>query len=273
MLTPGAPEAEEKIAKKPGLQQTGMTYLSRNSGSSGRKNVSFPATCARFLLNDSRRFGALSFVIYGVNVSGMSTTDKHHRNSREAGTSAFSFIRSAALYLVILAVVCSAFIAFNSSDVQSRQTQMSLSDHAALVDIKQAIIDRQNQTISRLEDILSYAIGEKYDGQGVKTMTVTATAYTARKEECNAQPWITASGTPSRVGVIAVSRDMEELGIGMGDVVIIKGMGLFRVEDRMNKRWEKRVDILHANLQAAKLFAKKKVEIMWFDDAATAPVG
>ncbi len=182
------------------------------------------------------------------------------------------FLRSLAIHLAGLALACATIIAVDTSDVQSRQENISLSDHTALVESKQLIIDRQSRTIDSLETILSYALGEPYAGQGYRTMTVTATAYTARKEECNAEPWITASGTPSRVGVIAVSRDLETLGIGMGDMVIIKGMGLFRVEDRMNRRWTRRVDILHANLRAAKLFAKRKIEIMWFDKGV-APLG
>jgi hypothetical protein len=47
-------------------------------------------------------------------------------------------------------------------------------------------------------------------------------------------------------------------------------MGLFRVEDRMNRRWENRVDILHANLKAARRFAKRTVEIRWVERSQTA---
>jgi 3D (Asp-Asp-Asp) domain-containing protein len=138
------------------------------------------------------------------------------------------------------------------------------------LDTQAQAIDTQSQTIERLEGILSYALGQDYSGQPFKTRTVHATAYTARAQECNSQPWVTASGTPSRVGVIAVSRDIEQIGIKLGDLVIIKGMGLFRVEDRMNKRWTNRIDILHANLEAARRFAKREVEIMWVGRSQTA---
>jgi len=135
---------------------------------------------------------------------------------------------------------------------------------------KQTIIESQAATISRLKDVLSDAINQEYADQPFSTLKVTATAYSAREEECNAQPWITASGTPSRVGVIAVSRDLESIGVQLGDFVIVKGMGLFRVEDRMNKRWRKRIDILHGNPEAARRFAKREVEIMWLHDASLA---
>jgi hypothetical protein len=42
-------------------------------------------------------------------------------------------------------------------------------------------------------------------------------------------------------------------------------MGSFRAEDRMNKRWLNKKDILHANLEAAKTFAKRDVELVWLD--------
>ncbi len=70
--------------------------------------------------------------------------------------------------------------------------------------------------------------------------------------------------------MIAVSRDLESIGVQLGDFVIIKGMGLFRVEDRMNKRWKRRIDILHGNPEAARIFAKREVEIMWLHDASLA---
>ena len=148
--------------------------------------------------------------------------------------------------------------------------EQTIEDQKQTIDTHSQTIDTQNQTIEHHEGILSYALGQDYSGQPFRTMTVHATAYTAREEECNSQPWVTASGTPSRVGVIAVSRDIEQIGIKLGDLVIIKGMGLFRVEDRMNKRWTNRIDILHANLKAARRFAKREVEIMWVGRSQTA---
>jgi len=142
--------------------------------------------------------------------------------------------------------------------------------HQAELEAKQSMIEAQAAKIEQLKQIVSQALAQEYIDQPLESMQVTATAYSARKEECNAQPWITASGTPSRVGVVAVSRDLEELGVQLGDFVIIKGMGLFRVEDRMNKRWKKRIDILHANVEAARIFSKRKVEIMWLRDTQLA---
>ncbi len=188
-----------------------------------------------------------------------------------AGISSRGFLRNLAIRsfcLALCGVTLGISVLFGG---QPQEVQASLPLEGLIqLEAQQNIIDTQIQAIAQLESVLSHALGQEYRGQPFNTLAVTATAYTAREEECNSQPWITASGTPSRVGVIAVSRDMEKLGIRLGDLVIIKGMGLFRVEDRMNKRWSKRVDILHANLKAARKFAKRKVEIMWLDETETA---
>lgn len=118
--------------------------------------------------------------------------------------------------------------------------------------------------LHRNNDLLAEIFGHPVGDRPVFSMTLTATGYSARKEECDSTPEVTASMTPSRVGVIAISRDLEaNVGLKMGQMVVIKGMGLFRVEDRMNKRWEGRIDILHGNPEAARLFGKREVEILW----------
>lgn len=114
------------------------------------------------------------------------------------------------------------------------------------------------------EELLKKIFGTSVKNKPIFSLPVTATGYTARKEECDENPETTASGTPSRVGVIAISRDLEnEIGLSLGQFVLIEGMGLFKIEDRMNKRWKRRIDILHGNLKAAQLFGTKKVEITW----------
>ena len=73
---------------------------------------------------------------------------------------------------------------------------------------------------------------------------VTVTAYTACPSECDSTPFITASNKTIYIGVIALSRDIEkDLGLKFGETIYVKGIGHFTFEDRMNKRWKRRVDI------------------------------
>lgn len=69
---------------------------------------------------------------------------------------------------------------------------------------------------------------------------VTVTAY----HHCPGSRGITASGRHVKVGMVAVSRDLERnLGLDFGDRILLHGMGVFNVQDRMASHWHKKVDI------------------------------
>jgi len=83
---------------------------------------------------------------------------------------------------------------------------------------------------------------------------VTATIYHADPAQTNADYLTTASlkkideKQPEKHRWIAVSRDLEKLGYTMGVKVKVEGAGdldgVWTIEDRMNKRWKKRIDFL-----------------------------
>lgn len=83
-------------------------------------------------------------------------------------------------------------------------------------------------------------------------MVVTATVYNAVPEQCNSDYLTTASMktviNPAKHRWIAVSRDLESAGFVFGTKVIVECCceydGVWTVEDRMNKRWTKRIDFL-----------------------------
>lgn len=90
---------------------------------------------------------------------------------------------------------------------------------------------------------------------------VTATVYNAVPDQTDSDPLITASlkqidpNNPQRW--IAVSRDLEELGITLGSKVCIDDAGEMNgewvVEDRMNRRWRRRIDFLvHDSIRLGK---------------------
>ncbi len=90
---------------------------------------------------------------------------------------------------------------------------------------------------------------------------VTATVYNAVPSQTDSDPLITASlkeinpHDPQRW--IAVSRDLEQMGISMGDTICVDNAGSMNgqwvVEDRMNRRWRKRIDFLvHDSIKLGK---------------------
>lgn len=88
----------------------------------------------------------------------------------------------------------------------------------------------------------------------VLTHVVLATIYHATPEQCNADYLTTASmkkinqNNPEMHRWIAVSRDLEPLGYTFGTRVMVTNAGemngVWTVQDRMNKRWTKRIDFL-----------------------------
>lgn len=102
-----------------------------------------------------------------------------------------------------------------------------------------------------------------------KTMEVTATAYNSVEAQTKKGDAVTAAwGDKLKPGMkaIAVSRDLlEEEGFDHNTRVKIEGFpGTYRVLDKMNKRWEKRIDIYMGNDVAdAREFGKQQVEITW----------
>jgi 3D (Asp-Asp-Asp) domain-containing protein len=88
----------------------------------------------------------------------------------------------------------------------------------------------------------------------IKIFIVTATIYHAVPAQTDSTPFITASGAVIEeccAGThrwIAVSRDLEDEGLFFGAKVYVTGTGVFdgiwTVQDRMNKRWTRRIDFL-----------------------------
>lgn len=94
-------------------------------------------------------------------------------------------------------------------------------------------------------------------GEPTYTMQVTATAYNSEVGQCDDTPFITASGTHVRPGVIAANF------LPIGTKVKIAGFGdqVFTVEDRMNPRYDKRIDIWMTEHSDATQFGIRTVAI------------
>ena len=100
-----------------------------------------------------------------------------------------------------------------------------------------------------------------------REVTVTAFAYNSTKAQTDGRPNETASGHHLEPGMkaIAVSRDLEELGLTFGTKVHIKGLeGTYTVLDRMNPRKRKAIDIyMGTDVAAARKWGKRKVTVRW----------
>lgn len=89
-------------------------------------------------------------------------------------------------------------------------------------------------------------------------MYVPATAYNSVPEQTDSTPFITASGTTVHFGTIAANF------LPIGTMIKIPdyfGDKIFIVEDRMNPRYDKRIDIWMEEIADAKQFGVRTVKI------------
>ena len=105
-------------------------------------------------------------------------------------------------------------------------------------------------------------------GFGRHKLRVTATAYSSHRNQTDSTPFIAAWNNRLRPGmkIIAVSRDLiTRYGLRNGTKVRIGGLpGYYRVRDKMNKRYRRRIDIYTGlNRRRALRWGRRSVNIYW----------
>ena len=113
------------------------------------------------------------------------------------------------------------------------------------------------KTILELEE-------EKIDLKVLSTHTVRATGYSSTPDQTDDTPFITASGTYVRDGIVAANFKINGRRVPFGTLVRIPeiyGEKVFIVEDRMNSRYTNNLDIWFSERNLAKEFGSKRVVI------------
>lgn len=103
------------------------------------------------------------------------------------------------------------------------------------------------------------------------SLTVTATAYNSFESQTKkGNVGLAAWGDTLLPGdcAIAVSRDLIKQGLDHNTEVEIEGMpGTYKVKDKMNKRWQNKIDIyMGLNQKAAREWGKQQVEIYFEEE-------
>ena len=105
---------------------------------------------------------------------------------------------------------------------------------------------------------------EKIDLKVLSTHTVRATGYSSTPDQTDDTPFITASGTYVRDGIVAANFSINGRRVPFGTLVRIPeiyGEKIFIVEDRMNSRYTNNLDIWFSERSLAKEFGSKRVII------------
>ncbi len=95
--------------------------------------------------------------------------------------------------------------------------------------------------------------------------TVVVTAYNPVEDQCDADPFVAASMRRVRSGTVAVSRDLFDQGWVFGKKIRIEGLGIFEINDLMNKRFTHRVDVFMWDEADARAFGHKEARAALLD--------
>jgi 3D (Asp-Asp-Asp) domain-containing protein len=106
--------------------------------------------------------------------------------------------------------------------------------------------------------VLAYPmpVDPAFKGDFPKRYKCTVTFYTPSVDETDDTPFITASGQRVRLGICAISRDLERIGFTFGKTIYVEGLGSFEIQDRMHRRWRNRIDILVMSKREARQLGK-----------------
>jgi len=108
----------------------------------------------------------------------------------------------------------------------------------------------------------------------IRAIPVKVTAYNPVRSQTDNSPLITASNKYVRVGMVALSRDLErEFGFTFGDTVYLDGFGRFVFEDRMHWRKTRHVDILMLDSIEARRFGVQSSYLLLLEEPRTATGG
>ncbi len=116
--------------------------------------------------------------------------------------------------------------------------------------------------------------------QAPTVLILKATAYTSSPRETDRTPFITATGARTRLGIIAVSRDLLQSELPYGSLVRLYDLGrwqdgkdagtfdplfrglLFVVEDTMHKRKRQQIDVWMPDRTLALKFGVRRVKLV-----------
>jgi len=126
--------------------------------------------------------------------------------------------------------------------------------------------------------LLALAIAGGFAQEAKRVLVLQATAYTSSVRETDATPFVTATGMRTRLGVLAVSRDLLKVlpygtKVRLRDLGSVYGRGkgqfdylfqgrIFVVADVMHPRMREKVDVWLPDRATAVRFGRRLVELV-----------
>jgi 3D (Asp-Asp-Asp) domain-containing protein len=171
--------------------------------------------------------------------------------------------------LVIVAMVTTPTVLFwleraENEALRSENRQVSLELHSESAFWRTSTVELLEER-DRLTQ-LALDAGHAVEEHNKVTVKVVATGYSSSIWETDMTPFITAANTPTRTGIMAMSRDLltrytPDAPFSFGDRVHVPGLGDFLVEDSMNARWDNRIDVWFPSRLEALRFGVREVYV------------
>jgi len=106
----------------------------------------------------------------------------------------------------------------------------------------------------------------KWIKENYKSYNLEVTAYSPTVDQCDDDPFIAASGYRVDDFTVAVSQNMRHNGWGFGKFVYIPDLNqFFKINDVMNRRYDKRIDVFKWDRKEAREFGYKELEVYLID--------
>jgi len=147
--------------------------------------------------------------------------------------------------LCLLIATFGVVIGYKERTINSLRHELALAKHTA--EARKVMVEEAR--------LLQKAVNASH-----KALRVTVTAYNPTASQTDSDPLIAASMRKVREGTIAVSRDLFDQGWVFGKKVRIEGLGIFEINDLMNKRYTKRIDVFMWDESQAKKFGKRTIK-------------
>lgn len=111
------------------------------------------------------------------------------------------------------------------------------------------------------------------ENRATRFVRVEVTAYTSQVHETDETPMVTASNTITSPGTAALSRDLLRsftpgAPFEYGDKILIPGVGIYRVEDTMNGRWRRKIDLWFPTTSEARRWGHQAAYVTKVQDDA-----
>lgn len=113
------------------------------------------------------------------------------------------------------------------------------------------------------EDTLSLVFQAQWDPEKLHIEEVSVTAYASTPQQTDSTPWETANGDHVGPAGAAVSRDLAGL---MDQRVLLVDVGVVTVNDLMNRRHARALDLWVGSTKAARAFGAKTTTAIWMEE-------